>query len=105
MSASCHGIAGSMITHVYTSCLLAPCCKVLCFNWLASPSYWLTDHAVSNRLHLTMLCLLFAAGVSAEASNHLSLFLTTPGSSADANQVLHKLVIVDQASTACVNNC
>ncbi len=31
-----------------------------------------------------------------EAANHLSLFLTTPGSTATSNQVLHKIVIVDQ---------
>jgi len=36
------------------------------------------------------------AGVSVEAANHLSLFLTTPGSTATSNQVLHKIVIVDQ---------
>ena len=33
-----------------------------------------------------------------EAANHLSLFLTTPGSTATSNQVLHKIVIVDQVS-------
>lgn len=38
------------------------------------------------------------AGVSVEAANHLSLFLTTPGSTATSNQVLHKIVIVDQVS-------
>ena len=36
------------------------------------------------------------AGVSVEAANHLSLFLTTPGNTATSNQVLHKIVIVDQ---------
>ncbi len=36
------------------------------------------------------------AGVSVEAANYLSLFLTTPGSTATSNQVLHKIVIVDQ---------
>ncbi|KAL3152976.1 hypothetical protein ABBQ38_012006 [Trebouxia sp. C0009 RCD-2024] len=39
----------------------------------------------------------YPAGVSGEAANHLSLFLTTPGSSISANQVLHKVVIVDQS--------
>ena len=38
----------------------------------------------------------YPAGVSAEAAHHLSLFLTTPGSSVSASQVLHKIVIVDQ---------
>ena len=36
------------------------------------------------------------AGVSVEAANHLSLFLTTPGTTATSNQILHKIVIVDQ---------
>ncbi|DBB18191.1 TPA: hypothetical protein ACH3X3_003163 [Trebouxia sp. C0006] len=39
----------------------------------------------------------YPAGVSVEAANHLSLFLTTPGSTATSNQVLHKIVIVDQS--------
>ena len=38
------------------------------------------------------------AGVAAEAAHHLSLFLTTPGSSASSNQVIHKIDIVDQVS-------
>ena len=38
------------------------------------------------------------AGVAAEAAHHLSLFLTTPGSSAGSNQVIHKIDIVDQVS-------
>ena len=50
---------------------------------------------------LLLMLNLDAAGVSAEAGNHLSLFLTTPGNSANANQVLHKLVIVDQVSFVC----
>ncbi|KAL0022805.1 hypothetical protein WJX79_011008 [Trebouxia sp. C0005] len=39
----------------------------------------------------------YPAGVSVEAANYLSLFLTTPGSTATSNQVLHKIVIVDQS--------
>lgn len=48
-----------------------------------------------------LLYLSDGAGVSVEAASHLSLFLTTPGSSVSSNQVLHKIAIVDQVGKPC----
>lgn len=66
-----------------------PCCANPHWCPLQLPNYLIMSLSDNTAIN---------AGVSVEAANHLSLFLTTPGSTATSNQVLHKIVIVDQVS-------
>ena len=58
------------------------------------------SQACLDRQNPVPLLTFSSSGVSGEAAQHLSLFLTTPGSSVSANQVLHKIAIVDQVCDA-----